>query len=174
MKHKYIVLAGLVAATTFAGNLEYTGGELAISPKAVYAQEAAQTVLSDDIMTIGANPTERYFTWHANTTEAGVFTFAEVKDGAVPADGFKGTDLTATTEKTNDTTQTANKVHLTGLKPNTTYAFQYKTEKLRLKCRPLRPAAPTASAFSWQATRKSVRAVQVMNRKTDSSVGIEP
>lgn len=126
MKHEYIVLAGLVAATTFAGNLEYTGGELAISPKAVYAQEAAQTVLSDDIMTIGANPTERYFTWHANTTEAGVFTFAEVKDGAVPADGFKGTDLTATTEKTNDTTQTANKVHLTGLKPNTTYAFQYK------------------------------------------------
>lgn len=79
--------------------------------------------LTNDILTIGKDGTERNFTWYANTTVPGKFEF---KEANVDKDFTGATVLDANViEKVNKKGFSSNSVTLEGLKPNTEYMYRY-------------------------------------------------
>ncbi len=80
-------------------------------------------ILTNDILTIGKDGTERNFTWYANTKEKGNFEFAKLN----AEKDFKGaTVLDATViEKTNLSGYSSNQVTLDGLEPDTEYMYRF-------------------------------------------------
>lgn len=80
-------------------------------------------ILTNDILTIGKDGTERNFTWYANTKEKGKFEFAKLN---AEKDFKDATVLDATViEKTNLSGYSSNQVTLDGLKPDTEYMYRF-------------------------------------------------
>uniref|UniRef100_UPI0039845DB9 metallophosphoesterase n=1 Tax=Peptoniphilus harei TaxID=54005 RepID=UPI0039845DB9 len=80
-------------------------------------------ILTNYILTIGKDGTERNFTWYANTTVPGKFEF---KEANVDKDFTGATVLDANViEKVNKKGFSSNSVTLEGLKPNTEYMYRY-------------------------------------------------
>ena len=79
--------------------------------------------LTNDILTIGKDGTERNFTWYANTKEKGKFEFAKLN---AEKDFKDATVLDATViEKTNLQGYSSNQVTLDGLEPDTEYMYRF-------------------------------------------------
>lgn len=79
--------------------------------------------LTNDILTIGKDGTERNFTWYANTKEKGKFEFAKLN---AEKDFKDATVLDATViEKTNLPGYSSNQVTLDGLEPDTEYMYRF-------------------------------------------------
>lgn len=79
--------------------------------------------LTNDILTIGKDGTERNFTWYANTKEKGKFEFAKLN---AEKDFKDATVLDATViEKTNLSGYSSNQVTLDGLEPDTEYMYRF-------------------------------------------------
>ncbi|MBM7550909.1 S-layer homology domain-containing protein [Peptoniphilus gorbachii] len=80
-------------------------------------------ILTNDILTIGKDGTERNFTWYANTKEKGKFEFAKLN----AEKDFKGAKVldAAVIEKTNLSGYSSNQVTLEGLKPDTEYMYRF-------------------------------------------------
>ena len=76
-------------------------------------------ILTNDILTIGKDSTERNFTWYANTKEKGKFEFAKLN----AEKDFKDATVlhAAVIEKTNLPGYSSNQVTLDGLEPDTEY-----------------------------------------------------
>ena len=75
-------------------------------------------------LTVGANETERGFSWYYFNEGTGTFTYAkadELVDGKMPEDA---TVLTAEGVLVNDDEEYSYQVNLTGLEPNTEYVYQ--------------------------------------------------
>ena len=80
-------------------------------------------ILTNDILTIGKDGTERNFTWYANTKEKGKFEFAKLN---AEKDFKDATVLDATViEETNKDGFSSNSVTLEGLKPDTEYMYRF-------------------------------------------------
>ena len=80
-------------------------------------------ILTNDILTIGKDVTERNFTWYANTKEKGKFEFAKLN---AEKDFKDATVLDATVlEETNKDGFSSNSVTLEGLKPDTEYMYRF-------------------------------------------------
>lgn len=80
-------------------------------------------ILTNDILTIGKDGTERNFTWYANTKEKGKFEFAKLN---AEKDFKDATVLDATViEKTNLQGYSSNQVTLDGLEPDTEYMYRF-------------------------------------------------
>lgn len=80
-------------------------------------------ILTNDILTIGKDVTERNFTWYANTKEKGKFEFAKLN---AEKDFKDATVLNATVlEETNKDGFSSNSVTLEGLKPDTEYMYRF-------------------------------------------------
>lgn len=80
-------------------------------------------ILTNDILTIGKDGTERNFTWYANTKEKGKFEFAKLN---AEKDFKDATVLDATViEKTNLPGYSSNQVTLDGLEPDTEYMYRF-------------------------------------------------
>ena len=80
-------------------------------------------ILTNDILTIGKDGTERNFTWYANTKEKGKFEFAKLN---AEKDFKDATVLDATViEKTNLSGYSSNQVTLDGLEPDTEYMYRF-------------------------------------------------
>ena len=80
-------------------------------------------ILTNDILTIGKDVTERNFTWYANTKEKGKFEFAKLN---AKKDFKDATVLDATViEKTNLSGYSSNQVTLEGLEPDTEYMYRF-------------------------------------------------
>ena len=80
-------------------------------------------ILTNDILTIGKDVTERNFTWYANTKEKGKFEFAKLN---AEKDFKDATVLDATViEKTNLPGYSSNQVTLDGLEPDTEYMYRF-------------------------------------------------
>lgn len=80
-------------------------------------------ILTNDILTIGKDGTERNFTWYANTKEKGKFEFAKLN---AEKDFKDATVLDATViEKTNLPGYSSNQVTLDGLKQDTEYMYRF-------------------------------------------------
>ena len=80
-------------------------------------------ILTNDILTIGKDVTERNFTWYANTKEKGKFEFAKLN---AEKDFKDATVLDATViEKTNLSGYSSNQVTLDGLEPDTEYMYRF-------------------------------------------------
>ena len=80
-------------------------------------------ILTNDILTIGKDGTERNFTWYANTKEKGKFEFAKLN----AEKDFKGAKVldAAVIEKTNLSGYSSNQVTLDGLEPDTEYMYRF-------------------------------------------------
>ena len=79
--------------------------------------------LTNDILTIGKDGTERNFTWYANTKEKGKFEFVKLN---AEKDFKDATVLDATViEKTNLPGYSSNQVTLDGLEPDTEYMYRF-------------------------------------------------
>lgn len=80
-------------------------------------------ILTNDILTIGKDGTERNFTWYANTKEKGKFEFAKLN----AEKDFKDAKVLDATviEKTNLSGYSSNQVTLDGLKPDTEYMYRF-------------------------------------------------
>lgn len=80
-------------------------------------------ILTNDILTIGKDGTERNFTWYANTKEKGKFEFAKLN----AEKDFKDATVldAAVIEKTNLSGYSSNQVTLEGLKPDTEYMYRF-------------------------------------------------
>ena len=80
-------------------------------------------ILTNDILTIGKDVTERNFTWYANTKEKGKFEFAKLN---AEKDFKDATVLDATViEETNKDGFSSNSVTLEGLEPDTEYMYRF-------------------------------------------------
>ena len=80
-------------------------------------------ILTNDILTIGKDGTERNFTWYANTKEKGKFEFAKLN---AEKDFKDATVLDATViEETNKDGFSSNSVTLEGLEPDTEYMYRF-------------------------------------------------
>ena len=80
-------------------------------------------ILTNDILTIGKDVTERNFTWYANTKEKGKFEFAKLN---AEKDFKDATVIDATViEETNKDGFSSNSVTLEGLKPDTEYMYRF-------------------------------------------------
>lgn len=80
-------------------------------------------ILTNDILTIGKDVTERNFTWYANTKEKGKFEFEKLN---AEKDFKDATVLDATViEKTNLSGYSSNQVTLDGLEPDTEYMYRF-------------------------------------------------
>ena len=79
--------------------------------------------LTNDILTIGKDGTERNFTWYANTKEKGKFEFAKLN----AEKDFKDAKVLDATviEKTNLSGYSSNQVTLDGLEPDTEYMYRF-------------------------------------------------
>ena len=79
--------------------------------------------LTNDILTIGKDGTERNFTWYANTKEKGKFEFAKLN----AEKDFKDAKVLDATviEKTNLPGYSSNQVTLDGLEPDTEYMYRF-------------------------------------------------
>lgn len=79
--------------------------------------------LTNDILTIGKDGTERNFTWYANTKEKGKFEFAKLN----AEKDFKDAKVLDATviEKTNLPGYSSNQVTLDGLEPGTEYMYRF-------------------------------------------------
>lgn len=79
--------------------------------------------LTNDILTIGKDGTERNFTWYANTKEKGKFEFAKLN----AEKDFKDAKVLDATviEKTNLQGYSSNQVTLDGLEPDTEYMYRF-------------------------------------------------
>ena len=80
-------------------------------------------ILTNDILTIGKDGTERNFTWYANTKEKGKFEFAKLN----AEKDFKDAKVLDATviEKTNLSGYSSNQVTLDGLEPDTEYMYRF-------------------------------------------------
>ena len=80
-------------------------------------------ILTNDILTIGKDGTERNFTWYANTKEKGKFEFAKLN----AEKDFKDAKVLDATviEETNKDGFSSNSVTLEGLKPDTEYMYRF-------------------------------------------------
>ena len=78
--------------------------------------------LTNDILTIGKDGTERNFTWYANTKEKGKFEFAKLN---AEKDFKDATVLDATVKETNKDGFSSNQVTLDGLEPDTEYMYRF-------------------------------------------------
>lgn len=80
-------------------------------------------ILTNDILTIGKDGTERNFTWYANTKEKGKFEFAKLN----AEKDFKDAKVldAAVIEKTNLSGYSSNQVTLDGLEPDTEYMYRF-------------------------------------------------
>ena len=80
-------------------------------------------ILTNDILTIGKDGTERNFTWYANTKEKGKFEFAKLN----AEKDFKDAKVLDATviEKTNLPGYSSNQVTLDGLEPDTEYMYRF-------------------------------------------------
>lgn len=80
-------------------------------------------ILTNDILTIGKDVTERNFTWYANTKEKGKFEFAKLN----AEKDFKDAKVLHATviEKTNLPGYSSNQVTLDGLEPDTEYMYRF-------------------------------------------------
>lgn len=80
-------------------------------------------ILTNDILTIGKDGTERNFTWYANTKEKGKFEFAKLN----AEKNFKDAKVLDATviEKTNLPGYSSNQVTLDGLEPDTEYMYRF-------------------------------------------------
>lgn len=80
-------------------------------------------ILTNDILTIGKDGTERNFTWYANTKEKGKFEFAKLN----AEKDFKDAKVLDATviEKTNLPGYSSNQVTLDGLEPGTEYMYRF-------------------------------------------------
>lgn len=80
-------------------------------------------ILTNDILTIGKDSTERNFTWYANTKEKGKFEFAKLN----AEKNFKDAKVLDATviEKTNLPGYSSNQVTLDGLEPDTEYMYRF-------------------------------------------------
>ena len=79
-------------------------------------------ILTNDILTIGKDGTERNFTWYANTKEKGKFEFAKLNS---EKDFKDATVLDATVKETNKDGFSSNQVTLDGLEPDTEYMYRF-------------------------------------------------
>lgn len=79
--------------------------------------------LTNDILTIGKDGTERNFTWYANTKEKGKFEFVKLN----AEKDFKDAKVLDATviEKTNLSGYSSNQVTLDGLEPDTEYMYRF-------------------------------------------------
>ncbi|WP_288159176.1 S-layer homology domain-containing protein [uncultured Peptoniphilus sp.] len=78
--------------------------------------------LTNDILTIGKDGTERNFTWYANTKEKGKFEFAKLN---AEKDFKDAKVLDATVKETNKDGFSSNQVTLDGLEPDTEYMYRF-------------------------------------------------
>lgn len=80
-------------------------------------------------LSVGADETEMNFTWYASSEEAGAITYApeaDLVDGQLPKDADTAT---AAATASNRGGYYSNQVTLTGLNPDTTYAYQLTNTK---------------------------------------------
>ncbi|OFO59620.1 hypothetical protein HMPREF3023_05140 [Peptoniphilus sp. HMSC075B08] len=80
-------------------------------------------ILTNDILTIGKDGTERNFTWYANTKEKGKFEFVKLN----AEKDFKDAKVLYATviEETNKDGFSSNQVTLDGLEPDTEYMYRF-------------------------------------------------
>lgn len=135
MKRRFsLFLAILMLVSVFSPlGLGFEGNEIRFSTNVVEAAEddaqlneatpKEEVKLTNDILTIGKDGTERNFTWYANTKEKGKFEFAKLN----AEKDFKGAKVldAAVIEKTNLSGYSSNQVTLEGLKPDTEYMYRF-------------------------------------------------
>lgn len=135
MKRRFsLFLAILMLVSVFSPlGLGFEGDEIRFSTNVVEAAEddaqlneatpKEEVKLTNDILTIGKDGTERNFTWYANTKEKGKFEFAKLN----AEKDFKGAKVldAAVIEKTNLSGYSSNQVTLEGLKPDTEYMYRF-------------------------------------------------
>ncbi|MDD7363602.1 MAG: S-layer homology domain-containing protein [Peptoniphilus sp.] len=121
MKKKHILSVGLLA-TAMLAQTTVTSPVIAADPGA-----APAIVQKNDVLTMGATSAERYFTWYADSDAPGKFIYEETTEKN-PSGEFSSKAKTlesAPSTTGNDEGQYINRVHLEGLKPNTTYKYTY-------------------------------------------------
>lgn len=135
MKRRFsLFLAILMLVSVFSPlGLGFEGNEIRFSTNVVEAAEddaqlneatpKEEVKLTNDILTIGKDGTERNFTWYSNTNVPGKFEF---KEANVDKDFTGATVLNANViEKVNKEGFSSNSVTLEGLEPDTKYMYRF-------------------------------------------------
>lgn len=121
MKKKQITSVALLAAAILAQ---------ATAPSPVVAadpQTGSGIVQKNDVLTMAAKPSERYFSWYANDATPGQFIYEKTTETTPSATFSKNAKtINAEVETTeNDPEQFIHRIHLTDLEPGATYKYRF-------------------------------------------------